>query len=498
MWDIDNSKIDYKNFEDKSKLSFHDLVKKSLNDLKIDKQEAISILEIFDSEREQIIQNSKDALKDLKDNLGIKNWDIDWLVNKLNIIKGESKKDKSSFIDQMSKRYSKEQFSSFSEINEKIKQENWWKSLYDIMNTDNILINAWITPEDFEKNYNNYISMIMTWVDAWEFAIYSAFAEEANFDNNNWGYEIKRYWWMNIPHKIVLNKFNSMLSNINLNSEWNVVWWVWKILLDDWKDQWKFELNIDFNNNTITPEIFLLNSFWKRDSINIEHIKNFIHLYTKVQNWFEKPLFIKNWNNFKLSDSVNPDALNILNTSWDVSLLVHEWQHALYSAEPKYRELIHERVRWASEQQKKAALLAASINYDIFDKDMVEINKWIVIDEMFNAYYNEWIYNYKNMTWDSMVFGLDKLINEYWLDFSWILDDYSNINDLPIKDSEKQYLKETFPTSKLTEKEFIKENESKIISDLGDMNLALNFLKKKSTNFYEKIENSKKLLLDWI
>lgn len=497
MWKSLES-LDYsEKTKDKPKIPFEELVRNSLIDWKIDSSEASSILERFNKEKDNIIQNSKQALSDLKLNLNIAQWDIDGLIDKLTWIQNSDKINDS--IGKLLDLFEKKQFNSFSEINEEIKRQYWWKSFYEIMNTDDILSNAWVTPEEFEKNYRNYISIISTGISAWSFAIYSAFAEEANFDYKDGKYQIQRFWWMNIPHRIALNNFNNMYANVKFDSEWNITWWIAKVKLDFWEEQWKMDLEINFDNNTITPEI-VLPIYSKTEKIDIDQIRDFIHLYTKKQPWYDKPLFIKNGDKFEISQWINPDALNILNTSSDITTLVHEWHHALYSADPKYRELIHDRVRNSNDQQKRAALLAASIKYDIFDPDMMEINKWIVIDEMFNAYYNDGWYDYKTMFSKISSFSLWELSKRYSLSFDNILDNYLKIDDLPILEQEKKQLKSKNEelNNWWDEKKFIQEEKDNILNNIWDMNIALNFIEKKYPDFYQKIENSKKILLDWV
>jgi len=466
MWQKSESLDSLDISKDKPKISFEELVRGFLTDGKIDSGEASGILDRFYKDQDDIMNNSKQALSDLKSNLNIANGDIDTLVNTLTSIRssGQISKNKLDFIRDL---FDKKQFNSFAEINEEIKRQNLWTGLYEIMNTDNILSNAWITPEAFEQNYRNYISIISAWISAWSFSLYAAFAEEANFEYKDGKYEINGFKWMNIPHRIALNKFNSMFTNVSLDSLWNIVWWVVNIKLDLWEKQSAIDLQINFDNNTITPEIFSSSFIWPQ-KIEIDHIKDFIHLYTKVQPWYEHPLFIKNWDKFEISQWINPDALNILNTSFDMGLLAHEWQHALYSADSQYRELIHDRVRTSTDQQKRAALLAASINYDIFDPSMSEVNKWIVIDEMFNAYYNAWSYDYKTMISKVSSFSLGALSKRYSLNFDSILESYSKIDDLPIAESIKEWYKEQNKewNNGGDEKEFIKKQKDAILDNI--------------------------------
>ncbi len=378
----------------------------------------------------------------------------------------------------------------FDELNSR----NGWK-LYDKVNQNGVLEQSWIDQSSFKSTFTKDIPQIDLNVDAKEYALYSVIAEEGNFCEEEWKLYVSSYWGMNVRHSVVLKMLNEIMQNVTVDEKWNFHG-IWKIKIDIWSSSNNRELNIDFDNNIITPPIFLRDNWGKASPITSEYIKRFLNYYLLPQNG-NSPLAVKTEAGYKINDQYNPDGIIIMNRSRDAKTLTHEIHHWLFTWESQYRRVIYDRVKTTDMEQRDCAVISAATGYDILDPDMENINKNIVIDEMYNAFANEWLYDYNNCI-NNMTAFADVFCKKYniKLDFG----KYDSIDHLGISQEEKETIKDIKEMygKTMSDNEFLRKYDYMVINQIKSVKFLRTYLQKFEPWLFARIQEARKKLVDWV
>jgi hypothetical protein len=388
---------------------------------------------------------------------------------------------------------------SMNEINTKCLKITG-KSLFDYCNADGSLNGVFRNKAEFMSKMKKYVSEFKIGNYGKSFALFSAFAEEANFKKNSDGsLVIKEFAGMNVPHTVVLKMFNELFKGVTIDSK-GVPHGTGTLKIDVGTGA-KMKVRIDFDKKTITP---LLRSQGRLSTgeldpsnvVKFNDLMDFLNVYLK-KNKSGEALLIRQGGTFKINSKRGiPNGMNIFQASFNPKLARHELMHALYDADPKYKRKIQNKVRRSSREQRECAVLYTSCGYDVFDPDTPNISKDIVIDEAYNAHAQQGSYNVQSGVASKTSAG--NFCDQY--NISLNLNIYSKIDELPINASYKAGLKQRKASkfSNLTEKQFINKNKRELLSSITDMKVLRKLLIKQQPATYNKVVKARRNLVDWV
>lgn len=372
------------------------------------------------------------------------------------------------------------------------------ESLYDYTNQRGSLGDDLPNEEAFRDAYHRAITLVDVGTYPGAVGMFSVFAEEGNLSRGQSGeLQVPAFAGMNTPHAAVAAMFDELLRGVTIGTD-GTLHGKGTIELDLGNEQKAVRVEVDFDRGTITPPLYAHGREMK-----FEELRSFIGIYLNPDEHGE-PLLRRENGRFRVNPArAEEDAMNIFfPQSASAEHIRHEIQHALYDGEREVRDDILEQVRGSDRKQREAAIMFLCTDYDVFDPDTPAVSRDLVIDEAFNAYADQGVYNPMST---ALEFGgrIPQIVRQFGLDVD--LARYGSIDALPIDDKFKaslHNLKDKLMPH-MSEEEFLRSEQPIILGfwkNLGDFRQVLIDQSDRPGNarFLAQLAQAREALVDWV
>lgn len=386
----------------------------------------------------------------------------------------------------------------YSEIDQRCKKRTG-KSFYEYCSDDGMLDGIVRDENEFRQKFHQYVSHFYVGNYSKEIALFSAFAEEANFEEKTDGtLAIKEFAGMNTPHAIVLLMLNELLAHVTMDAQGNLHG-KGQLKVDRGSTANSTAIEIDFDRRTIKPPLLIQTAIVtnaKKEFVTFDNVLAFINFYIK-KDGAKSALFIRKNGKFSFNPKRGSErAMNVFLNTANPLVLRHEFQHALYDNDVAYRKKIIDRVKSSSEEEREYAVLFTGCGYDIFDPDAEKVTKDIVVDEAYNAYANSDKYDYK--TGQSSLFTINRFCEANNLQLS--LASFHKLDELNISEQEKKKVMEAknlgYPNESM--ERILRSQPDLVFRRVGNFKLLRRLIRKQHPGFYRKVQTARTKLVDWV
>ncbi len=332
------------------------------------------------------------------------------------------------------------------------------QSLYDFCNEHGALDGIAENETEFRALIGDYVKRFESGALDAKTALFNAYAEESSFKPTDQGtLEMSRYAGMNVPIGVVRDMTNEFFQNATFDEN-GTPHGTGTLRVDFGSGLNDVEITVDFDRKTVDPRLSIDYGFGRK-IVTYDDVMSFFTDYLEPQNG-NPALLTRDGNRFAINPEASSDtSMNIYLISTEPEVIRHEIMHALYDNSLEFRETVHARARGATEEQRECAVLTAACGYDVFDPDAPRVTRDIVLDEVFNAYHDQGVYNYETMRSTHPSFTIGSFCDQYDLTLA--------LSDPALRDS-------------------------------GDMRLLRTLLMEQQPEFYERVIQTRRDLVDWV
>lgn len=400
---------------------------------------------------------------------------------------------------------------SYDEIDAVIRRENGM-SLYDYCDEPaGLLDGVFAGEEDFKTRFPEFVTRFYFGDLEAALVLFNAYAEENHFTKLSDGsLAIGGFFGMNAPHAVVLDLLNELFDSVSFDAK-GVPHGIGTLNVDAGYAPNDIPITIDFDKGVVSPPL-RTSEYGHHKDVAFADLMSFINIYIRPGP-DGQTLFRRTDQGFVLNEKAARDtAMTIFIVSGgfrktdegldlfpDSTALRHEIHHALYDGNPIYRDKILARARASTPEERECAILYLCDRYDVFDPDALTVTRDIVIDEAFNAYANEGIYDAKT--------GLSSRTNTLGimqaLDFDLSLSAYHSIAELPLSENEKEAMRAEYErlranTPSLSEMDFLNSSPQQVFACVRDMRFLLGLIREQDPGLHARIVAARKDLIDWV
>lgn len=323
-----------------------------------------------------------------------------------------------------------------------------------------------------------------------ELAIYTLFAREARPRQvAGSGFVLPEFSGMNVPHRLVVALFNSVFPGLEVDDAGQLTG-AGTLRLAPQAGHDGLQLVVDLGDTrSITPALAVFSGLGDPEPVHGGDVAQFLRWYLEDETALQRDA-----NGWQSADE--QVGIRLFARQLHLPTIRHEVFHALYLADPAYRRHIHDRARASDTREREMAVLFTAIGYAVLDPEMAAINPDIVLDEAYNAYRLEGVYDVQS---GQSSFSIGEFVDAYGVELS--LAHYRRIAELPISAGDSTRIHALFADLQsrepsLTEQGFLHREQDAVLRNIGSMALLRELLMEQDPAFHERVRQAAVTLVD--
>lgn len=316
-----------------------------------------------------------------------------------------------------------------------------------------------------------------------ELAVYTLFAREARPRKGAGSdFLLPEFSGMNVPDRQVAALFNAVFPDLQVDDGERLTG-TGTLRLPSQPGHDGLQLVVDLTDSDVSPELAVFSGLGAPKPVEGADVAQFLRWYLDDESVLERDA-----NGWVSSD--DQEGIRLFARQLHLPTIRHEVFHALYLADPAYRRHTHDWARASDTRQREMAVLFAAIGYAVLDPRMAYINPDIVLDEAYNAYRLEGIYDVQS---GQSSFSIGEFVDAYGVQLS--LAHYRHIAELPISQGDSIRLNALFADLQsrepsLTEQTFLHRERDAVLHNIGSMALLRKLLMEQDSAFHERVKQA--------